>query len=78
LFATLFDLGFTPKIQETGRFIGSYPAIPFELKGKSQPKPVIVVPVVGIVVVAIRHTAVLSRNSGIVPAAAAQHTVGPF
>jgi hypothetical protein len=38
---------------------------------------VVVVPVVGIAAAAIRHPAVLFRNSGIVPAAAAQHTVVP-
>ena len=47
-----------------------------KLWGQHQPHPVVVVPVVGTVVVAISHTAVLRV---VVPAAAAKHAVGgPF
>jgi len=59
--------------QETGRFSGSYLAIPFELGGNCQPETIIVVAVARIVVVAIGNPAVLGV---VVPAAAAQHTVG--
>ncbi len=59
--------------RETGRFIGSYPAIPKELWGHSQPETVVVVAVVGRVVVAIGNPAVLRV---VVPTAAAQHAVG--
>ncbi len=66
-------LAFLRKAQETGRFSGSYPAIPFELWGLSQPKAVVVVAVARRVVVAIGHAAI---PGVVVPAAAAQHTVG--
>ena len=61
------------RVPETGRFSGSYPAIPFELRDNNQPKTQIVVAVVGVVVVAIRGAAVLSV---VVPTAAAIHAVG--
>jgi len=60
-------------ITETDRFMGSYPAIPFELWGNNQPETVVVVAVVGVVVVTIRHAAVLGV---VVPAATTQYAVG--
>lgn len=70
-FLNLFNPN-TLGITETDRFMGSYPAIPFELWGNNQPETVVVIAVVGIVVVAIRHAAV---PGVVVPAAAAQNTV---
>jgi hypothetical protein len=59
-------------MQETGRFSGSYPAIPFELGSKNQAEAVVVVPVVRVVVVAIGNTAV---PGVVVPATAAENAV---
>jgi len=64
---------FKKKAPETGRFMGSYPAIPSELRDTNQAEAYIVFAVVGTVVVAVSRPAVLRV---VVPTAAAYHTVG--